>query len=174
MNLSTELTYILSGTPLSVSCYSGRFMFGKECLAISGDRDVLFLHLIVTGLAARLGVPRKDDLGKGEVWYWPDLPWDETVEIDEVKAPPVMVELKQVEIPVELQGFQAASSVFVSLQRHMQGDFGCVPVHEAQANRAALASGSGKEIRSEYPWIFDLSKRLVIVTNDVKTTVALI
>lgn len=85
MNLSTELTYILSGTPLSVSCYSGRFMFGKECLAISGDED--------DGSAPDGHRPCSSPWRASQRRSWEGRSlvlarsaWDETVDIDEGKG----------------------------------------------------------------------------------------
>lgn len=49
--------------------YSGRGMFGAECVAITLDhRDESVRRL--TG-----SVPRWDSMGRQVVAYWPDLPW---------------------------------------------------------------------------------------------------
>ena len=68
----------------SVRSYSGRGMFGKSCVAISGDEDVsewnVAKHLFseeYDGAFDRLPAPHHDQLGRGIVLYWPTYPWPE-------------------------------------------------------------------------------------------------
>lgn len=49
--------------------YSGRGMFGAECVAISAP-DRAYAPRKLDGVT-----PRYDSLGKGLVAYWPHLPW---------------------------------------------------------------------------------------------------
>jgi hypothetical protein len=64
----------------SVRKYSGRGMYGKECLAIDGDdiEPILLGYLIgllaaddLSDLTGYLKGMRSDSMGRGMVYYWP-------------------------------------------------------------------------------------------------------
>lgn len=65
--------------------YSGRAMFGKLCVAVSGDSASAWgLALSLASMAAYHGVdmydlpePDSDSLGRGIVLYWPRIAWPE-------------------------------------------------------------------------------------------------
>ena len=68
----------------TIRSYSGRNMYGKKCLAISGN-DINLLALgaeLKRELSDNLsqdilfGV-RSDELGLGQVYYWPNIPYFE-------------------------------------------------------------------------------------------------
>jgi hypothetical protein len=77
----------------TVRSYSGRGMYGKECLAITGDLiDLVVLGFIIAdGYSDEVDVSdlagaRKDSMGLGVVVYWPSIPFegdDEDNEEDE-------------------------------------------------------------------------------------------
>lgn len=55
--------------------YSGRFMYGAECIGISGD--TFSLTEVWANLdpeyRKELGKPTTDSLGMGQIWYWPGV-----------------------------------------------------------------------------------------------------
>lgn len=55
--------------------YSGRGMYGKDCVAVSGQ----FISPFKVGqdIGEGFGAPREDSLGKGIVLYWPSYKWPE-------------------------------------------------------------------------------------------------
>lgn len=76
----------------SVIQYSGRGMFGRQCLAIVVDEDVpsMYLASLITSEIIRASVidffdeaaedavricseAKQDNMGKGTVFYWPDV-----------------------------------------------------------------------------------------------------
>lgn len=74
----------------NVRSYSGRGMFGKQCLALC--IEYYFQNIfgfiaecvaIIDDESERLDVAkifsqtRSDSLGRGSVYYWPDIAWDE-------------------------------------------------------------------------------------------------
>lgn len=83
------LAEVLRDEGYSVIAYSGRGMYGKECLGVKLDEgDSLFNLGFVMGGAAETNVdlmdllshlptPRTDSLGRGTVAYWPSLKWEE-------------------------------------------------------------------------------------------------
>lgn len=74
----------------SLRSYSGRGMYGRQCVAISGDSIDPF-HLALMIAAHRydfsiydIPLPDTDSLGRGVVVYWPQIDWPEgRVERDE-------------------------------------------------------------------------------------------
>ena len=68
--------------------YEGRAMFGRSCLAYTGDRPVDFIDDLAGALAERVGVDpaelrgelarsqRMDVLGLGQIVYWPAIQVD--------------------------------------------------------------------------------------------------
>lgn len=65
--------------------YSGRAMFGKQCISLRGDSvSVWGLAVELTDRAPDYGIeihdipePDTDSLGRGIVIYWPRLEWPE-------------------------------------------------------------------------------------------------
>jgi hypothetical protein len=67
---------------VEVRSYSGRGMFGEECLAITGSfRDCLATVVMAATLdpevfySSNLLRVIRDGMGLNEVWYWPHIPW---------------------------------------------------------------------------------------------------
>lgn len=68
--------------------YEGRAMFGRTCLAYTGDQPVDFIDDLADTLAERTGVDpaelrgelarsqRTDALGLGQIVYWPTIQVD--------------------------------------------------------------------------------------------------
>lgn len=67
----------------NVRSYSGRGMYGKECVAITtdGHTSAWTIALALADLNAGnidlygLGEPREDSMGLGRVYYWPQMEW---------------------------------------------------------------------------------------------------
>lgn len=66
--------------------YSGRAMYGKQCVSISGDYCLSEWEIALQigylarcfGIDARdIGTPHTDSLGRGTVIYWPRYEWPE-------------------------------------------------------------------------------------------------
>jgi len=55
--------------------YSGRGMYGKECLAVTSDCDEA--EFIYDCGARGAPCPKTDSMGKGTVFYWPSIRWAE-------------------------------------------------------------------------------------------------
>lgn len=56
--------------------YSGRYMYGRECLAVVGDNYTLDVFLDACryyGIGARLGNMAQDSMGLSQVFYWPSI-----------------------------------------------------------------------------------------------------
>ena len=75
----------LNGEVGEPSPYSGRAMYGKQCVSISGDSAsewglavAVASECRVEGLDPRdIPEPRVDSLGRGFVLYWPHYEWPE-------------------------------------------------------------------------------------------------
>lgn len=71
--------YLPTGGELRVdTTYSGRGMYGDQCLSVIGDDDDLMgfwaeLSAEYPEERATLGSPSKDNMGLGMVWYWPHV-----------------------------------------------------------------------------------------------------
>jgi hypothetical protein len=86
-----------SGLEIRIRSYSGRGMFGAQCLAVTFDRDVSETEIVAEAMeqAALVGTnsivknavkgARTDNMGLGTVLYWPNVPHvnDERDEDDE-------------------------------------------------------------------------------------------
>ncbi len=59
--------------------YSGRAMFGRQCVAVSGG------GMFVWPATAVLRGWRQDSMGRGAVIYWPEVAWPG--EIDDAELP---------------------------------------------------------------------------------------
>ena len=56
--------------------YSGRGMFGEECLAVVGDNYTLDVFLDAAryfGIKASLRTMQQDSMGLSSVYYWPHI-----------------------------------------------------------------------------------------------------
>lgn len=81
------------GEDIHVRSYSGRFMYGKECLAVTVDRGFNDHQLIalavsqpgvdVKAITDALQDTRQDSMGLGTVLYWPNVPYVENEEVEE-------------------------------------------------------------------------------------------
>ena len=81
---SESLIVALKDVGYDPRAYGGRGMYGKRCVAITGD------DITVWGLAKalfseqfdgqfnRLSAPQQDQLGLGIVLYWPSYEWPNT------------------------------------------------------------------------------------------------
>lgn len=58
----------------SVRKYSGRGMYGAECLAIVSEHDRTDVVMLAGELM--LPIPVIDSMGRRFVYYWPALSWD--------------------------------------------------------------------------------------------------
>jgi hypothetical protein len=60
--------------------YSGRGMYGKQCIAIRLDSNSDLWEFAVELAQAEVfpGAPKTDSLGRGIVAYWPGIDWDES------------------------------------------------------------------------------------------------
>lgn len=84
MTLKKALEKLKSDYELEIRSYSGRGMYGKECLSIVTNQDLLEILLV---LGAMIGDNselddavnvHQDYLGKnGKVLYWPEIPFEE-------------------------------------------------------------------------------------------------
>jgi hypothetical protein len=65
----------------SVGAYSGRGMFGRECVSVDVGQDD---HMSHEDLIAAVGVQgaKVDSLGRGVVVYWPRVTWPSEWEED--------------------------------------------------------------------------------------------
>lgn len=85
--LQKALQYIGEDMDFNVHSYSGRGMYGKTCLAITGDN----INLIQLGYEIAGGYGdeveyhhvmkyKQDSMGLGTVIYWPNIPYVEEEE----------------------------------------------------------------------------------------------
>jgi hypothetical protein len=60
-----------------VSSYSGRCMYGKTCLSITtpAGHDISRVVMEVGKAYECFGQPKKDSMGLGSVYYWPNIPY---------------------------------------------------------------------------------------------------
>lgn len=80
-----NIQMILEGLGYKTHSYSGREMYGRECLAIHSDaltRDLFMMMKVSDLVRDRYEMPfirgldiRSDQLGKGHVIYFPDIPY---------------------------------------------------------------------------------------------------
>jgi hypothetical protein len=80
MLLIHAIDYAAIGHPVNLRPYSGRYMYGKSCLALDGRRTdvmrVLFKAAVADGDVFEMyGLDRylEDAMGLGIVVYWPNL-----------------------------------------------------------------------------------------------------
>ncbi|HIF5791293.1 TPA: hypothetical protein ACX3EG_003712 [Vibrio parahaemolyticus] len=62
-------------TKFHVRSYSGRFMYGRTCLGIDvpPGKDLSAVASCMGNLFKFLGTPRQDQMGKGTIYYWPNI-----------------------------------------------------------------------------------------------------
>jgi hypothetical protein len=82
-----DVQSILTGLGYETRAYSGRLMFGKECLAIHSDYvqfDLYVMGRVSDLIRDRYGLPitkalniMAEELGKQHVIYFPDIPYSE-------------------------------------------------------------------------------------------------
>jgi hypothetical protein len=68
-----ELIEMLEEAQLEPSSYSGRGMYGKECIAVTNESVWRVARALPQD--ADIPAPATDQLGKGIVMYWPTLEW---------------------------------------------------------------------------------------------------
>ena len=66
-------------------CYSGRYMYGKKCLAVGLDSSSELWDIAqdLSRCDIEIDAPKTDSLGLGIVAYWPSITWEEIQEADE-------------------------------------------------------------------------------------------
>ena len=97
MNKSRLLYDFLSECGYDPRSYSGRGMYGKECIAISTDDSPAMVGFMLGNQFAQQQHAESDDvrldaiqdthsdsLGKGVILYWPSFEW--TAELDALNA----------------------------------------------------------------------------------------
>ena len=75
----------LNGTIAEPESYSGRAMYGKRCVSISGDSISEWgLAIALASAAPHYGVdvydipePNTDSMGRSFIMYWPQIEWPE-------------------------------------------------------------------------------------------------
>lgn len=86
-----ELIDLIQSTEYRASRYSGRSMYGAECVSVTCEDEInLILDLITAsageGESAILDVvdtlhgAKTDSMGRSVVVYWPKLPWPADIE----------------------------------------------------------------------------------------------
>ena len=77
---------------MSIRSYSGRGMYGQSCVGISVDNLGEFMQTVATAaiIAAEndqegnfvgaLGRMSSDSLGRGSIYYWPNMKWSEELD----------------------------------------------------------------------------------------------
>lgn len=91
-----ELCQLFEKCDYTVRSYSGRGMNGKTCLAVeSGDNNLILdvIHELcvfnddssiqlgkVQEVAEMLRDARTDSMGKGEITYWPNIKWENSLD----------------------------------------------------------------------------------------------
>jgi len=71
----------LENLGLEPQAYSGRAMYGKQCVSVTLDRDEGWtVWAIARGMDSELDIPspNTDQMGLGMVLYWPSLKWPDT------------------------------------------------------------------------------------------------
>ncbi len=75
-----RLKAIIEAAGFTPRAYSGRYMYGKECVAFSSEEAGALVRLGGCCKTARersavAGGARSEALGKGRVYYWPEAGW---------------------------------------------------------------------------------------------------
>ena len=83
-----QLQEVLQDLSLIPQPYSGRGMYGKQCLAVALDEGQTLWHLAIA-IGQQLESPpepKTDTLGYGLIAYWPDIPFNEDLKITETEG----------------------------------------------------------------------------------------
>lgn len=86
---AAEFKSILENNDCNVRSYSGRGMYGKECIGFTVDQDTNLLGLVAEivasvsdldesvqdGLVTAFNRVRTDNMGLGTIVYFPSIPW---------------------------------------------------------------------------------------------------
>lgn len=74
-----------AGSEVDVRSYSGRGMYGRSCLGVVCSLQLL-LDIVFefgkTGEEFNLGSVKSDSMGCDTIYYWPDIPFDESLTSD--------------------------------------------------------------------------------------------
>lgn len=85
---SHELIDLLLDCDHTPRSYSGRGMYGKECVGVRVDDpvDVLQLGICIGEAAIGVNLPKAsfDSLGRGFILYWPRMEWPGDVYMPDV------------------------------------------------------------------------------------------
>lgn len=89
MIFEVALIEALNTAGLKIRRYSGRGMYGKECVAVSDDRrlqeilaDLVEAYGDNLECAEAIRAARTDNMGLGIVVYWPHVAWPDDLEED--------------------------------------------------------------------------------------------
>ena len=65
--------------------YSGRSMYGKQCLGVmlESDQELWSLAQALTRDGIEIEAPKTDSFGRGIVIYWPSIKWEPVEASDE-------------------------------------------------------------------------------------------
>lgn len=85
---------ILMDAGVDVRSYSGRGMYGRECLGVDIDRGSSFLDKLadvlesatedeIQTIADGIRDSRQDTMGLGSIIYWPNVKWEDDPSEDE-------------------------------------------------------------------------------------------
>lgn len=84
MNVSfSELTEALRSVDLEPQSYSGRGMYGRQCVSVQGpSQKDMISRIVMCGLAPEqvghlIQMSHSDSMGLGVVVYWPSIEWIE-------------------------------------------------------------------------------------------------
>ena len=77
MTVSAEAIEILNAEGHQPYSYSGRYMYGKRCVAVNVEhhKDLFMLDRLFVENGFELDPPEMDQMGLGYVAYWPSLDW---------------------------------------------------------------------------------------------------
>jgi hypothetical protein len=62
---------VLRGAGLEPRSYSGRGMFGRQCVGVSGRT----VASVLRDVPREFGEPHTDNMGMGVIAYWPSVEW---------------------------------------------------------------------------------------------------
>ena len=82
---SKALIEVLEDSGYDPRSYSGRFMTGRQCVAVAIDKDSGNLLWQLAQTLAEVGgipEPNSDQLGLGMIYYWPSYPWPKETGMD--------------------------------------------------------------------------------------------
>jgi len=85
-----SIVELIEGAGYDARSYSGRFMFGKECLGVTCDDPIRFMldvlvharaedtddNPVFEDIAVVLKNYRTDDMGRSQIIYFPSVEWE--------------------------------------------------------------------------------------------------